>query len=315
MAESFWIAVNAVIPFFCYLALGYGARHLGTVDIPFLNRLTKLIFSIMFPFMTFNNIYAASRDAIPSRMLLLFVGLAILAVEGLGLWLVPKRVQENARRGVIIQALYRSNFVLFGIPLTATLYGSDQTSIAAMLAAEVLTIYNITSVIILELFNSQGGKIRVRSLLVKLLRNPMLEGCCVGLLFFFLGIRLPKCLESPISSFANMTTPLAMFALGGTMEFDALRRNARTLLATVTAKLLLIPLVLVAVAYALGLRGVELFLVVAVFGTPVASGSYPMAMNMGGDGPLAGQLVFASTVAAVLTLFLWIFAMSVMGLL
>lgn len=315
MAESFWIAVNAVIPFFCYLALGYGARRLGTVDTPFLNRLTKLIFSVMFPFMTFNNIYAASRDAVPSRMLLLFVGLAILAVEGLGLWLVPKRVLENSRRGVIIQALYRSNFVLFGIPLTATLYGSDQTSIAAMLAAEVLTVYNITSVIILELFNSQGEKIQVRSLLGKFIRNPMLQGCCLGLLFFFLGLRLPKCLESPISSFANMTTPLAMFALGGAMEFDALRRNARVLLGTVAAKLLLIPLVLVAIAYALGLRGIELFLVVAVFGTPVASGSYPMAMNMGGDGPLAGQLVFASTLAAVLTLFLWIFAMSWLRLL
>lgn len=214
MAESFFIAVNAVIPFFCYLALGYGAKCLGKVDTPFLDRLTKLIFSIMFPFMTFNNIYAASRDAIPSRMLLLFVGLAILAVEGLGLWLVPKLIRENSRRGVLIQALYRSNFVLFGIPLTATLYGADQTSIAAMLAAEVLTIYNITSVIILELFNSQGEKIRPKALVGKLLRNPMLQGCCVGLVFFFLGIRLPKCLESPISSFANMTTPLAMFALG-----------------------------------------------------------------------------------------------------
>ena len=38
-------------------------------------------------------------------------------------------------------------------------------------------------------------------------------------------------------------------------------------------------------------------------------------MNMGGDGPLAGQLVFVSTLAAVPTLFLWIFAMSALGLL
>ena len=91
--------------------------------------------------------------------------------------------------------------------------------------------------------------------------------------------------------------------------------NLRVLLHTVAAKLLLVPLVLVGLGYALGLRGVELFLVVAVFGTPVASGSYPMAMNMGGDGPLAGQLVFVSTLAAVPTLFLWIFAMSALGLL
>lgn len=315
MAESFWIAVNAVVPFLCYLALGYGARRMGATDVPFLNRLTKLIFSVMFPFMTFNNIYAASRKSVPSGTLLLFVGVAILAVEALGLWVVPKLVRENRRRGVIIQALYRSNFVLFGIPLATTLYGADRSSVAAMLAAEVLTIYNITSVVILELFNTQGGKIKIKSLLGKLIRNPMLQGCCAGLVFFFLRIKLPKCLESPIASFANMTTPLAMFALGGTMEFRAIRKNAGALLRTLGWKLLLIPLALVGIGYGMGLRGIELFLVVAVFGTPVASGSYPMAMNMGGDGELAGQLVFTSTVVSVLTLFGWIFTMSCLGLL
>lgn len=315
MAESFWIAVNAVVPFLCYLALGYGARRMGAADTDFLNRLTKLIFAVMFPFMTFYNIYGASRDSIPTGKLLLFVGGAILLVEALGLLIVPRLVRQNSRRGVIIQALYRSNFVLFGIPLTATLYGAENTSITAMLATEVLTVYNITSVIILELFNTQGGKLQGKRLLIKLLKNPMLQGCCVGLLFFFLGIQLPKCLESPISSFANMTTPLAMFALGGTMEFGAMRRNAGAIAGSLGCKLLLIPLVLVAAGCAIGLRGIELFLVVAVFGTPVASGSYPMAMNMGGDGELAGQLVFTSTVLSVLTLFGWIFAMSCLGLL
>lgn len=315
MYESFWIAVNAVIPFLCYLTLGYGARRAGAVEIPFLNQLTKLIFAVMFPFMTFNNIYSASRDSIPSMKLLLFVGISILVVEGISLLLIPRLVKENPRRGVIIQALYRSNFVLFGLPLTATLYGSEKTSVAAMLVTVVLTIYNITSVIILELFNDNGQGIAAKSLLVKLVKNPMLQGCFVGLVFFFFGIRLPQCLASPITSFANMTTPLAMFALGGTLKFQAMRRNSRALILTLLAKLFLIPMILVSAAYAIGLRGIELFLVVAVFGTPVASGSYPMAMNMGGDGELAGQLVFTSTAVAVLTLFAWIFALNCIGLL
>ena len=76
--------------------------------------------------------------------------------------------------------------------------------------------------------------------------------------------------------------------------------------------LILLPLALVAIAYALGLRGVELFLVIAVFATPVASGSYPMAQNMGGDGELAGQLVFLSTVISVFTLFGWILVLRLM---
>lgn len=315
MYGSFQIAVNAVIPFLCYLSMGYGARRMGATDIPSLNQLTKLIFAVMFPFMTFYNIYAASRDNVPSMKLLLFVGIGILAVECIGLLLIPRLVKENPRRGVIIQALYRSNFVLFGLPLTTTLYGADKTSVAAMLVTEVLTIYNITSVIILELFNEQGGKMELKGLLIKLVKNPMLQGCCIGLIFYFLRIKLPKCLENPVASFSSMTTPLAMFALGGTLQFQAMRRNSKVLLASLVGKLILIPLGLVFLAYFIGLRGIELFLVVAVFGTPVASGSYPMAMNMGGDGELAGQLVFTSTVLAVITLFLWIFFMTSMGLL
>lgn len=313
MYHSFTTALNAVIPFLCYLSLGYACRRAGAVDIPFLNRLTKLIFAVMFPFMTFNNIYGASRDSIPSGTLLLFVAVGILAVEGISLALVPRIVKENPRRGVVIQALYRSNFVLFGLPLTASIYGEDKTAVAAMLVTVVLTIYNITSVIILELFNQQEGKLEGKKLFVKLVKNPMLQGCFVGLVFFFCGIRLPSFLETPISNFADMTTPLAMFALGGTLQFRQMRRNGKVLLTTLSAKMIFIPLILVLLGYAIGLREIELFLVAAVFGTPVASGSYPMAMNMGGDGELAGQLVFASTVVSVVTMFLWIFFMGVIG--
>lgn len=315
MMESFWVAVNAVIPFLCYLLLGYLARQRGMVDIPFLNRLTKLIFSVMFPFMTFYNIYGARWGNIPSAKLLVFVGAGILILQGFLLILVPRLVPENKRRGVIIQALYRSNFVLFGLPLTQTLYGTEQTAVAAMLVTVVLTIYNITSVVILELFNGEDHRITPMDLLAKLVRNPMLQGCCVGLAFFLLDWQLPRCIASPIAALANMTTPLAMFALGGTLQFHQLQKNRRCLLSTLTGKLIVIPLVLVTLAYLLGLRGIELFLVLAVFGTPVASGSYPMAMSMGGDGELAGQLVFTSTVASMVTLFFWIFSMASLGLL
>jgi len=60
----------------------------------------------------------------------------------------------------------------------------------------VITIYNITSVIILELFNDEEKRgIQMGSLLVKLMKNPMLQGCIAGLIFYLLGIRMPSALE------------------------------------------------------------------------------------------------------------------------
>lgn len=313
MLKSLLTALNAVVPFLCYLALGFACVRMKAVDTAFLDKLTKLVFTLMFPFMTFYNIYSAAPESLPSPLLMVFTGASILILEGILLAVVPRLVPENARRGVIIQAIFRSNFVLFGLPLTLTLFGSEKAAVAGMLITVVITLYNITSVIILELFNG-SEHIRLRPLLIKLVKNPMLQGCAVGLLFFLLGVRLPSCLEKPISAFADMSSPLALFALGGTLQFRAIRKNLKYLIPALSVKLLLLPAVLLALAYALGLRGVELFLVLAVFGTPVASGSYPMAQNMGGDGELAGQFVFISTVLSVFTLFIWIFALAQLGL-
>lgn len=306
------MAVNAVIPFLCYLLLGVFARKIDAVDQPFLDQLNQLIFKLIFPFMTFYNVYQADRNALLSVPLVLFTGVSILSLQVVLLLTIPRLVKENPRRGVLIQAIYRSNFVLFGLPLTATLFGTDSTALAALLVTVVLTIYNITSVVILEWFR-QGTKTTPGQLFLKLCRNPMLQGCCVGFLLFFLNIRLPACLITPVSAFSAMTAPLSMFALGGSLRFDAMRKNARYLIPTLLTKLIAVPLILVVVACAIGLRGIELFLVVAVFGTPVASGSYPMAVNMGGDGELAGQLVFTSTVVSIPTLFGWIFALDALS--
>lgn len=100
-----------------------------------------------------------------------------------------------------------------------------------------------------------------------------------------------------------MTSPLALFVLGGTLHFSEVRANLKYLVPSLSMKLVVVPAVMVAIAYALGLRGVELFILLAMYATPVATSSYPMAQNMGGDGELAGQFVVISTVVSVVTIF------------
>jgi predicted permease len=148
-----------------------------------------------------------------------------------------------------------------------------------------------------------------------MVKNPLLQGCALGILFFLTGLHLPSFLAKPIAALGNSATPLALITLGGTMEFAAFRKNIKAVSAVLALKLVVLPVIFTLIAYAIGLRGVELFLTLMIFATPVAVSSYPMAVNMGGDGQLAGQLVFASTIASLLTIFGFIFTMSRMGLL
>ena len=312
--KSLQVAVEAVLPFLIYLGLGYFSVRFSIADRTFMNRLNKYVFTLLFPFMTFWNVYNAKPDAMPSLTLLLYAGLGTLALEGLLLLTVPRFVKENRRRGVVIQAIFRSNFALYGVPMTVSLF-PDGGSVAGIVLLEVVSIFNITSVIILELFNTEnGGRVDFRALPLKLLKNPLLQGCLVGLVFFAFGWTLPEALAKPVAALGNSATPLAMITLGGTLSFGALRKNTRIISGVLGVRLLLLPLVTLLLAYAVGLRGVELFLTLMIAGAPIATSSYPMAANMGGDGELAGQLVFVSTVVSLLTIFGFVFSMSQLGL-
>lgn len=311
--ESFLVAMNAVIPFLFYITFGYTAKVKGVVSEEFLQKLNKMIFRLLYPFMTFYNIYKADPTDLPRPILMIFTGASILILEVILVLVIPKIVKENPKRGVIIQAIFRSNFILFGLPLTLSVFGDYAASVAAMLITVVVTIYNTTSVVILEMFNTEG-KADPKTIFLNVLKNPLLQGCMIGLVFFFFGIKVPASLLKPISEFSNMTSPLALFVLGGTLRFSSVKNHLKYLVPTLGFKLIVLPAIMLNIGYLVGLRELELFLLVAVYGTPVAAASYSMAQNMGGDGELAGEFVVLSTVASTVTLFLWIFFMKSVGL-
>ena len=314
MLESFLVAFNAVGPFLILLGIGFGAVRLKMTDRDFMNRLNKLNFKLFFPFLMFNNVYGAKPENMPSLKLILTGALSVTLLVVLLVIIVPKIVKENPRRGVIIQGIFRSNFIIYGIPLTTYVFGAERSSVCGMMILIMVSLFNVAGVVVLEMFR-EGGKIQLKPLLLGIVKNPLLQGCMAGLLFYLLQIRLPAFIASPVSSLAGLATTLALVVLGANLKFEELKKNSRTISVVLIIRLVVLPLIMVPFGYLIGLRGVELFLILMIFGTPVATSSYPMAQNMGGDGQLAGQLVFVSTVASLGTIFLFIFTMSRLGLL
>ena len=314
MLESFMVAFNAVAPFLILLGIGFAAVRLKLADRPFMDRLNALNYKVFFPFLMFNNVYSAKPENMPSVKLMVTGVLSVSLLVVLLVILVPKLVRENPRRGVIIQGIFRSNFIIYGIPLTTYVFGTEKSSICGMMIMIMVSLFNVVAVIVLEMFR-EGGSIRPKQLLLGIVKNPLLQGCLAGLVFYLLQIRLPSFIASPVSSLAGLATTLALVVLGANLKFDELKKNSRTISIVLAVRLVILPVVMLVFAYMIGLRGVELFLILMIFGTPVATSSYPMAQNMGGDGQLAGQLVFVSTVASLATIFVFIFTLSRLGLL
>lgn len=308
---SFIVAVNAVMPFLVYIAFGYGVRRINLVDENFMKNLNKLIFRAFFPILMFNNLYKIeSGFKLDGRLVALGVA-SVLILQAVLIVVVPRLVKENQKRGVIIQAIYRSNFVLFAIPLTASLFGEEGSVLASMMVAIVIPIYNVTAVIILELF--RGGKVRFKTLAVNVCTNPLILGALTGFIFYELRIRMPEWMNGTVAQFADLTTPLALFVLGGTLHFSAIRVNLKYLVPSIFIKLVILPAIITVICTMVGFNNLERFVLFTMYATPVATASYSMAQNMGGDGELAGQFVVLSTTASVVTIFLWVFFFTSIG--
>lgn len=311
--ESLVISLNAVVPFFIYIVFGYLMRSLGFVDDAFLKKLNQLIFKAFFPVMMFTNLYTIDPgEVFHGYFIAVEIG-SVLAVTGVSALIVPWFVKENSRRGVIIQALYRGNALLFMLPLTVSVYGEDKQGMVTMALAFLIPLYNVLAVVVLESY--RGGKVKPAVFLENIIKNPMIDGAVAGILFFFLKINLPSCILKPLQQYSALCTPLGMFVLGGTLKISRLRSDLRCVVPTLFMKLAVIPGVMFAAGLALGLQPVERFLLLAMYATPVAAASYPMAQNMGGDGDLAGELVAVSAVFSVITLFFWILGLNTAGLL
>ena len=311
--DSVLVALNAVIPFLVYMGAGGIATRLGWADDALWSKFNALIFKLMFPFMMFSCIYRVEDDV---KVNWLYIGTAIaavLVVVGALMVIVPRIVPGNPQRGVIVQAVYRTNMVFFALPLAESVFGNQSLVATATIIAFIVPTYNILAVIVLEYY--RGGSANPATLALSLIKNPLIQGFIVGLVFHFAGWTLPGPIETPVLTLANISIPLALVVLGGTLHFAEIRKNLRIVVAVIGVKMVILPFIMLVITLFLPLTPPERFMLVLIFAAPIASASFPMAENMGGDGPLAGQLVAFSSAISVVTLFLWVAGMSMAGLL
>ena len=91
--------------------------------------------------------------------------------------------------------MFRSNFVLFGIPISTTLYGDTAAGLASILIAVIIPLYNALAVVALEMFN--GKKPSFFKILFGILTNPLILASAAGILFVVFQVPLPEMSTTP----------------------------------------------------------------------------------------------------------------------
>lgn len=305
------ISANAVLPMCLVMALGYGTRRLGWIRREEISAINKIAFRIFLPCLLYYNVYCSDLSGSFDPLLMAYAVGGVLLTFGLslGYTLLTEKLPE--RRGVMIQGMFRSNYVIMGIPVATALLGADQLGTVSILIAAVVPLFNMLSVVVLEVF--RGQKPKPLHILGQIAKNPLVIGSVLGILTLAAGIRLPHILEQTIQNISAIASPLQLFLLGAFFQFSGLKTYRRELVTVSAAKLIVAPGLFLGLGALLGFRGVAFVSLIGVFASPTAVNSFTMAQQMGGDAELAGDIVVTTSAVSILTMFLWIFLFKSLG--
>jgi predicted permease len=306
------------MPLFLLIATGYVLKQIRVVTESFLTEANKFVFNFPLPLMLFQNIrntFDGTFIALFDVRLILSAFVGIIIVIAVLLTIVPLLSKRRATTGSLIQGIYRSNFIIYGLPLATSMYGDRAIIPISMLLGMVIPVYNVAAVVILTVFSETKSisSISFLSLIKNIFKNPLIIACIAGFIAGTLDIRFPVFVESPMNEISKIATPLALMVMGGLFRFQGLMNNFSAVLVATLSKLVIIPLAAMIVFVWMGFRELELAALLCLYATPTAVTSFIMAENMGCDGEISAHIVVMSTALSAITIFLFIFALKSMG--
>ena len=316
MDNSFIFAINAVSPILLTVVIGYILKRLGLLPADIAKAINKLVFRVFLPVMLFNNIYKISDLGSFRAGYIIYSVVAVIILFALCLAFVVMFTKDPKKRASLLQGSFRANYALIGIPLAEALFGAEGVAVASILSAFTIPTFNILAVISLSIFRDGNEKPNVKKILIGIAKNPLIQGVAAGAVALLIRALLVKVgiefrltdiepAYKVITWLTNLASPLSLLVLGAQFEFSAVAALKREIISGVVIRNLIVPTLGLGVAYIFfkDFGGAEFASLVAVFATPIAVSSVPMAQEMDADVTLSGQLVVWSTVFSAFSVF------------
>ena len=320
--DNFIFAVNATIPLFLIITLGFFLQKVHLFNDSFNKVANEFVFSCALPVSLFRSIADMNfySDFDPLFCLFCFASTSAMFLIP---WAVSSRCIKDKRQvGAFAQASARSSAAILGVAMAENIYGS--AGLVPIMIMSAVPFFNIYSVLILSFspqVDEQGrlmpavkGGSAVKQACLNVLKNPIILGILAGVPFALLRLSVPTVIDSALKSVGSIASPLALLVIGASFSGAEAMTRWKSAVAASFLKLLLIPAIFLPLAAALGFRDSALIAVLIMSGSPTTVASFVMAKKMHADSVLTSNTVILSTVFSALTITLWVYVLRSFGL-
>lgn len=264
------------------------------------NQLSELVLTVVCPVLIFTSFQKELEPRLVKGLLISF-GLSVIShIVSIALGMIffgKRRRQRGEDVSVERFAAAYSNCAFMGIPLIEAVYGTD----GVFYLTAYIAVFNLLSWT--HGVMAMTEKMSFRSA-VNALKAPAVIATAMGLVFFFLRIRLPDIVMQPLNYISSLNTPLAMLISGMTIArsdvLAALKKPGIYL--TGFVKLIAAPLLMALIMSPMSIDPVIADTIIISTACPTATMTIMFAARYGKNSVYAAEIFAASTIASAVTI-------------
>ncbi len=284
----------AIAPIFAIIMMGYGLRRGGIPSFEFWNLNDRLVYWVLMPALFFAKISSADLSGgLGDYALLLYAGFFAATLGG---WLFGRKMQPP-QASSLLQGSARFN-TFIGLAIAEAVFGPQGLQLAVLGSALLVPVVNATVVTLMTRQLGGGGA----SVLLGLLKNPLILSICAGVLFNLAGWSDLPVLHEIARVLGSAALPIMLLCVGANLKLRGLAGSRRQIGLATVGKFLVNPVAVVCAALLLSpdLLVSQVALIFAAL--PTGAASYTLAREMGGDAPLMAAIITTQTLLSFVTL-------------
>ena len=307
--ENLIFSLNATVPIFLTMILGFVFRKVGLMDEEFTNKANKFVFQAALPALLFSDLSQANFRDVWNGTFVAYCALTTIICIVISI-LISCLWKDKSIQGEFVQGAYRSSAAILGIAFIQNIYGN--AGMAPLMIIGSVPLYNVMAVIVLSFFHPERKAID-KAVWMKTLKgivtNPIIIGIVAGLIWSACKIPMPAILNKTVTSIGGMSTPMGLMAMGATFDFQKALGKIRPAVAATFMKLFVFVAIFLPVAVKLGFRREELIAILVMLGSATTVSSFVMSKNMGHEGTLSSSVVMLTTLFSAFTLTAWLYVL------
>jgi predicted permease len=297
------VVISALLPVFLLIVLGFILRRsLMRLDTQW-HGLERLTYYVLFPTLLIQTLVKADLSSLPVAGVGGALMLSALVMSLLCLALRPLLSRWNvdgpAFTSIFQGATRWQTYVALAV--ASNLFGNTGLALASVAMVAIIPLVNVFSVSVLAHYASPE-KQSIRAIVMTVVKNPLIWACAIGLAVNVLQLALPQIWHDVADALGRSSLGIGLLVTGAGLHLEGLLRPSLAASIAVFLKLILMPMLAVALALWFGISGPSLVNVAVCSAVPTSSSAYVLARQMGGDAPLLAQIITLQTILAAVTM-------------